>query len=128
MSSAADLYRLSVLVVSVMRNRRPMTVGEIASAIQLQSGVKVNRRSVRRALVSNRNRFTTVRTQFKLFWPSRRWRLVETGSVDDPGNAGAPVPARPYRPTLSGAAAVALTFGELEPPQKPPTDAIGRIA
>lgn len=50
---------------------------------------------------------------------------VEAGSGGDTGaagGAGAPVPARPYPPTLSGAVAQALTFDDDEPP----TDAVGR--
>ena len=41
---------------------------------------------------------------------------VEAGSGDDPGASGAPVPARPYSPTLSDAAAIPLTFDDDEPP------------
>jgi hypothetical protein len=47
---------------------------------------------------------------------------VEAGSADDPGGAGAAVPARPYPPTLSSGAAAALTFEQDEPP----TDAVGQ--
>lgn len=54
---------------------------------------------------------------------STRWQLVEAGPADVPGTA-APVPARPYRPSLSGAAAAALTFDE----DQPPPNAIGRTA
>jgi hypothetical protein len=42
-------------------------------------------------------------------------RPVEAGSGGAPGAAGAPVPARPHPPTLSGGAAAELTFGEDEP-------------
>src|SRR2546428_10627735 len=40
---------------------------------------------------------------------------VEAGSADDPGGAGAAVPARPYPPTLSSGAAAALTVEQDEP-------------
>jgi len=47
---------------------------------------------------------------------------VEAGSADDPGGAGAAVPARPYPPTLSSGAAAALTFEQDEPT----TNAVGQ--
>jgi len=52
---------------------------------------------------------------------------VEAGSGGDAGTAGtagAPVPARPNPPTLSGAAAMPLTFDE----EEPPTDVVARRA
>ena len=49
---------------------------------------------------------------------------VEPGSGDSSGAAGAPVPARPFPPTLSGAATADPPLREAEPP----IDAIGRTA
>jgi hypothetical protein len=49
---------------------------------------------------------------------------VEAGSGGGTGAAGAPVPARPSPPTLSGAAAMALTFDE----EEPPTNVVARRA
>ena len=42
-------------------------------------------------------------------------RPVESGSAGDPGTSGAPVPARPHPPTLSGGATAPLTFEQDEP-------------
>jgi hypothetical protein len=57
------------------------------------------------------------------FLSAARWRLVEAGQ-SGPDFSGAPVPAWPYRPMLSGAAAAALTFRE----DVPPTNVIGKPA
>ena len=48
---------------------------------------------------------------------------VEAGTADDPGGAGAAVPARPHPPTLSSGAAAALTFEE----DDPPTNAVSHV-
>ena len=114
--------RLLELVVSVMRDKRPMTDGQIVRAVYRRARVKTDTKSVRLVLKANSRRFRLVRSGPN-FWPrSVRWCLVEAGPADDPGHAGAPVPARPYRPMLSGAAAVPLAFRE----EEPPTGAIGR--
>jgi len=113
--------RLAELIVSVMRGHRPMTVVEIARAIQRNAKVKTDEISVT-AILMDRGHFRRSRRRF--FQRGARWELVEVGSSDNPGTAGAPVPARPYPPTLSGAAAADLSFRE----DDPPTNAIGRIA
>jgi hypothetical protein len=124
MSSEAAFYRLTELVASVMRGNRPMTEERIVRAIHRRAGVQTDRRSVRFVLMSDRRRFSTARSRFTLFWRTRRWRLAEAGPAGDPGNAGAPVPAWPYQPTLSGAAAAPLLFRNDEPP----TTAVGGTA
>ncbi len=118
---AAD-DKLAELIVSVMRGHRPMTTTEIARAIRKRTGAIADKRSVSYALKDNPRRF--VRGHRRFFQRSSRWHLVEVGPVDSPGTAEAPVPARPYPPTLSGAAAAELKFREDEPP----TNAVGKIA
>lgn len=113
--------RLVELIVSEMRGHRPMTASEIARAIQHHAKVKTDARSVTAVLAESR-RFRPTHRRF--FQRGARWELVEVGPADNPGPAGAPVPARPHPPTLSGAAAADLAFREDEPP----TNAIGRIA
>lgn len=117
---AAD-EQLSELIVFAMRGNGPMTVREIARAIQRRTNMRIAARSLRRVLADPR-RFKKSRRRF--FQRGAKWELVEVGPVDNPGAAGAPVPARPYPPTLSGAAAAELSFEEDEPP----TSAIGRTA
>jgi hypothetical protein len=121
MASGVGLNRLAELVASEMRGHRPMTASEIVRAIQRHAHVKTDARSVTYVL-TDRNHFRRSRRRF--FQRGARWELVEAGPADDPGAAGAPVPARPYRPTLSGAAAAELTFRD----DNPPTNAIGRTA
>ncbi|HXL79098.1 MAG TPA: hypothetical protein VN985_10705 [Candidatus Eisenbacteria bacterium] len=111
--------RLSELIVFAMRGNGPMTAREIARAIQRRVNLKADARSVRRVL-ADVSRFRKSRRNF--FQRGSRWELVEVGPVDSPGAAEARVPARPYPPTLSGAAAADLLFGEDEPP----ANAIGR--
>ena len=113
--------KLRQLVVTVMRDNRTMTVPEIISAIYRRYGVKTDARSVRRVLRSSG--FAPTRQRFRFLRRSVRWTLVKAGPSDDPGTSGAPVPARPYLPRLSGAAAAELTFRE----EEPPTNAIGRV-
>lgn len=98
-----------------------MTTAEIARAIQRHAKVKTDARSVTAVLAESR-RFRPSHRRF--FQRGAKWELVEAGPADSPGTAGAPVPARPYPPTLSGAAAADLSFREDEPP----TNAIGRTA
>ncbi len=115
----AEEEQLGELISTVMRGRQPMTEKQIVKAIYRRAKVKTDARRVRLVLYSHPRRFSRILPPLRFFV---RWRLVEAGSVDDPGNAGAPVPAWPYLPKLSGAAAVELTFREDEPP----TNAIGR--
>jgi hypothetical protein len=77
-------------------------------------------RSVTAVLVDSRQFRRSLRRFFERI---ARWKLVEVGPADNPGTAGAPVPARPYPPTLSGAAAAELSFREDDPP-----NAVGRTA
>jgi len=113
--------RLPELIVSAMRGHRPMTASEIARAIQRDAQVKTDARSVASVLV-DKPRFR--RSPRRFFQRGARWELIEVGPADNPGTAGAAVPARPYPPTLSGAAAADLSFREDEPP----ASAIGRTA
>jgi hypothetical protein len=101
-----------------------MTEREIVRAIYRRSKVTTDAGSVRVVLRLHRERFRTFRPRFRLFPRANKWRLVEAGPADNPGTSGAPVPARPYPPTLSGSAAAELAFREDEPP----ANAIGRTA
>ncbi len=124
MTSEAGLQKLTELVAGAMRGSRPMTEHQIVRVIYRMSKVTTDAPSVRLVLMSDRRRFSQRRPRFRFFQRSTKWQLVEVGSADTPGTAGATVPARPYPPTLSGAAAAELTFREDEPPTK----AIGRTA
>jgi len=115
--------QLEELVISVMRGKRPMTASEIARAVLLHAEVRIDERSVVAILHSHPKRFARKR-RGRFFQRSTRWQLVEAGPADEPGTAGARVPARPYPPTLSGAAAADLTFRE----DDPPASAMGRTA
>jgi hypothetical protein len=119
MSSEAESNDLADLIASVLRDNRPMTSREIAKALRRRS-VKTDSEMVTRILLTSRGRFGLHRPRF--FQRRARWQLVEAGPADDPGHAGAPVSARPYRPILSGSAAIPLAFRE----DDPPTNAIGR--
>lgn len=116
--------RLAELITMVMRGGRPMTASEIARAIRRRTKVKTDARSVATVLTVHSRHFKRSPRRFLFFQRSSRWELVEVGPTDSPGTAGAPVPAWPYRPTLSGAAAASMTFREDEPP----TNAIGKWA
>ena len=118
----AKSEELGELIYNVMRGRGAMTTAQIASAMQRRTGVKTKIRTVSELLGGQPRRFRRLRRKF--LQRSTRWQLVEVSSSDNPGTAGAPVPARPYPPTLSGAAAAELTFRRDEPP----TNAIGRTA
>ena len=115
--------RMDELVAEVLRDQRPMTEAQIVRAIFRRARVTTDAPSVRIVLMSHAGRFCRVRPRFHLFRRSSRWLLVEAGPASDPGNAGAPVPAWPYRPTLSGAAAAPLNFRC----DAPPTNATGRL-
>jgi hypothetical protein len=112
---------LGKLIASVMHGNQPMTEKEIVKAIHRRATVKTDARRVRRFLYAHPGWFSRISRRLRLVV---RWRLVEAGPADDPGNTGSPVPAWPYRPSLSGASAVPLMFREDEPP----TNAIGRTA
>ena len=114
--------RLAELISLVMGGSRPMTASEIARAIRRRTKVKTDARSVATVLMVHPRHF--VRSRRRFFQRSSRWELVEVGPAESPGTSGAPVPAWPYPPTLSGAAAATLTFRDDEPP----TSAIGKFA
>jgi hypothetical protein len=121
------------LIVAVMQDRGAMTAAEIARAASNQSRRKVDRRSVEAILKPLAGGVVTVAGSLPcqiirmrrrgLLQRGTRWRLVEA-PASPPDSAGAPVPAWPFPPTLSGAAAANLTFREDEPP----TNAIGKNA
>jgi hypothetical protein len=113
--------RLLRAVVESMRGGAPMTSREIARVASRRGYRRVGRRSVERILKHNSLMFELHSRRH--FLSAARWRLVEAGQ-SGPDLSGAPVPAWPYRPALSGAAAVTLTFREDEPP----TNAIGKPA
>jgi hypothetical protein len=119
MSFEPDSTQLADLIASVLRDHPPMTTDEIAKALQRRS-LKTDAEQVTRILLANRRRFGLHKPRF--FQRRAKWQLVEAGPADDPGHAGAPVPAWPHRPTLSGSAAATLSFRE----DDPPTNAVGR--
>src|ERR1700716_101154 len=114
--------RLDELMVSVMRENHPMTDKQIVRELQSRAKIKTDARCVRTVLMSRPRRFGQVRPRFQIFRRRVRWRLVEAGPGNTSGSAGAPVPAWPYRPSLSGAAAAPLAFRDTEPP----ANAVGR--
>ena len=57
------------------------------------------------------NRWIHLRLPIAQAW-THEARPVEAGSGDSSASAGAPVPARPRPPTLSGGASADLTFDE----------------
>jgi hypothetical protein len=127
-----DEYLLK-LIVAVMLDGRPMTAAAIAKAASKRSVRRIDARSVDTMLRSASGglvilagvppcRFIPQRRR-RLLQRGTRWRLVEV-PTSPPDTSAAPVPAGPYPPTLSGAAAVPMTFREDEPP----TNAIGRFA
>jgi len=69
------------------------------------------------------NRWIHLRLPIAKAW-THQPQPIEPGSAGDPGTAGAPVPAHPFPPTLSSAAAAELVFDEDEPP----ANAFGRTA
>jgi hypothetical protein len=121
------------LIVTVMHDASPMTAAEIAKAASKSSARRVDRRSVDAMLRSVSGGVVILagvppcriipQRRRRLFQRSTRWRLVDV-PASPPNTTGAPVPAWPYPPTLSGAAAAALTFRDDEPP----TNAIGKLA
>ena len=127
-----DEYLLKV-VVTVMHDGRPRTAAEIAKAASKRSTRKVDRRSVEAMLRSASGGVVILagvppcrilpQRRRRLLQRGTRWRLVEV-PASPPDTSEAPVPAWPYPPTMSGAAAVPLTFRDDEPP----TNAIGKFA
>ena len=122
MASAPDVERLSELIAQVLRSNRPMTEQRIASAIYRRARVRTDARSVHLVMTGQPRRFVRVEDRFLFLRRAARWRLVEAGPASDLGTSGAPVPALPLRPLMSGAAAAELTFRE----EDPPPQAIGR--
>jgi hypothetical protein len=110
---------LELLLRSVMRGGPPLTVRQLRRELKRRAHVDTDARSIRVALAGSR-RFRRVPPRF--FQRSSRWMLVGSGHAR-PGDAGAPVPARPRMPLLAGGAAAALQFRK----DGPPTDAIGRL-
>ena len=121
------------LIVTVMHGGRPMTAAEIAKAASKSSATKVDWRSVAAMLRSVSGGVVVLacvppcriipQRRRRFFQRNTRWRLVDV-PASPPNTTGAPVPAWPYPPTMSSAAAVPLTFREDEPP----TNAIGKLA
>jgi hypothetical protein len=128
-----DEFLLS-LIVTVLYESPAMTAAEIAKAATIKRGRRVERRSVEAILrplaggfvaVAGVPRCRVIRQRRGLLQRAVRWRLVAAEAPASPPDAsGAPVPARPYPPHLSGAAAANLTFRDDEPP----TNAIGKPA
>jgi hypothetical protein len=112
---------LTFLVRSVMRGGRPMTAREIVRELRRRARVTTNSESVIKVLRADQRHFVMRRPRF--FQRSTRWQFIEAGPARDSGESGAPVPAWPLRPLLSGAAAVKLEFRRDEPP----TNAVGRM-
>jgi hypothetical protein len=112
--------RVVELAISVMQGSRPMTDARIAKAIHRRHKVTVDAGTVKHVLAANPRRFRRIRPGFLQRLP--RWALAEAGPATDPGAAGSPVPAWPYRPSLAGGAAAMLTFRDDEPP----TSAVSR--
>lgn len=106
---------LEGLIAAVMRGNRPLTERQIVSALQRRARFKTTVARVRAVLCADPHRFMPARARFRVLWRRTRWRLVEAGPSSDPGSAGAPVPARPHRPLLSGAAAAELVFRDDDP-------------
>jgi len=121
------------LIVSVMHDSRPMTSAEIARSASKGNAWTIDRRSVETMLKSISGGVVILagvppcriipQRRRRLLQRSVRWRLVDV-PASPPNTSGSPVPAWPYPPTLSGTAAVPLTFREDEPPTK----AIGKLA
>jgi hypothetical protein len=120
-------------IVRVLYDGRAMTAAEIASAASRRSHRKIDRRNVEKILMPLAGGVVTVsgmpprmvlrQRRRRLLQQVVRWRLVEA-PASPPDASEALVPAWPYPPTLSGVAAVPLTFRDDEPP----TNAIGRLA
>jgi hypothetical protein len=105
--------RLAALIFDELRGSRPKTAAQIAKAIHQRTRIKTDARSVTAVLMSHPHRFMCRRARF--LQRSWRWQLVEAGPAQDPGASGAPVPAYPHRPVLSGSAAAVLTFRDDDP-------------
>jgi hypothetical protein len=129
---ASDEFLLR-LIVAVMQNERAMTASEIAKAASRRSVRRVDRRSVEAMLRSASGELVILagmprcrivpQRRRRILRRATRWRLVEA-PASPPETSGAPVPAWPYPPALSGAAAAPLAFRDDEPP----TNAIGKFA
>jgi hypothetical protein len=125
---------LLTLIVRVMYERAGMTASEIAKRATKRIARKVDQRSVETILaqiaggvvsVAGLPRCQVVSRRRGLIRRTVRWSLVEApASGSPPDTSSAPVPARPYPSSSSGAAAANLTFRADEPP----TNAIGKPA
>jgi len=117
----ADERLLRAVIEVMVWAKAPMTAREIARAASRSGLRRSGRRSVERILKHNSLLFELHSRRH--FLSAARWRLVQA-NASPPDASGAPVPAWPYRPALSGAAAVPLTFRK----DDPPTNAIGKFA
>ena len=125
---------LLTLIVTVMYESPPMTSVQIALAATNRSTRRVDRRQVETLLgslgggfvsVAGMPRCQVIHRRRGLLRRAVRWSLVEAPASGSPPDAsGAPVPARPYPSTSSGAAAATLAFR----PDEPPTNAAGKPA
>jgi hypothetical protein len=120
-------------IVTVMYDAPAMTAAEIAKRVSNTSVRKINRRSVEAILtplagvvaVAGVPPCHVIRLRRRrLLQRNTRWRLVVANAASPPDTSDAPVPAKPYRPTLSEGAAAPLTFRE----DAPPTTAVGKTA
>ena len=119
----SDAQRLFELIAAELRCKSPMTEQRIARAIYRRTRVRIDARTVRLVMRENPHRFIQVRDRFGFLRRAPRWQLAKAGPAEDRGTSGAPVPAKPLSPLLSGAAAAQLMFRE----DKPPPQAIGRV-
>ena len=125
---------LLTLIVKVMYERADMTATEIAKVATKRIAQKVDKRGVETILtqiaggvvsVADVPRCQVVGRRRGLVRRAVRWSLVEApASGSPPDTSSAPVPARPYPSSSSGAAAANLTFRADEPP----TNVIGKLA
>jgi hypothetical protein len=124
---------LLTLIVKVMHESPDLTAAAIARLVSNRTARRVDRRHVDSILGRVEGDIVSVtgvppcrvvrRRRRGLFRRAAQWRLVEA-PASPPDSHEAPVPARPYKPTISGAAAATLSFRKDEPP----TDAVGKSA
>jgi hypothetical protein len=125
---------LLTLIVTVMYESPDMTAAQIAKLATNRSARQVDGRSVEAILtplaggvvsVAGVPRCQVMRRRRGLLRRAVRWSLVEApASGSPPDTSSAPMPARPYPSSSSGAAAANLTFRVDEPP----TNVIGKPA
>jgi hypothetical protein len=129
---AAIDERLLMDVITVLRCGEPMTTAQIAKAATKRWSIKISPRQVDGLLKPLAGSLVSVagvpqmrvhrERRRGLFPRPMRWRLVEAPGLP-PQASGAAVPARPYSPRLSGAAAAELSFRQ----DDPPTNAVGQV-